>query len=126
MITEVRTRIFALANVVVGLVNKVFYIEAAQGTVFPYATFSQVANPVSRDSASTFEQIYFEIDVFDKTASGVESLAQLIKAKFDNCESAFTLTSYICTRIEREFMRSTKTENIFQITIQYRLELTKT
>lgn len=125
MITEVRTRIFTLANVITGLVNKVFYIEAIQGTAFPYAVFSQVANPVSRDSASMFEEIYFQIDIFDQTASGVEGLTQLVKTKFDDCESAFTLTNYICTRIEREFMRSAKVDNIFQTTLQYRLELTK-
>jgi len=125
MITEVRNKIFALANTVVGLVNKVFYVEAIQGTTFPYAVFSQVSNPASRDSASRFEEIYFQISVFAKTASLVESLAALVVAKFDDCETSFILASYWCTRIEKEFTRSDKNEDVFQITIQYKLDLTK-
>lgn len=125
MITEVRNKIYSLGNAVTGLSGKFFFIQAAQSTAYPYGVFSQVANPMTRDSSSKFEAITFQVDLFGKTIAALEALEALVKQKFDDCESTFTLTNYKCTRIEREFTHSDFTNEVFQITIQYKLDLTK-
>ena len=125
MITEVRTKIFTLGSAIAGLTGGFYYLEAPQNTARPYAVFSLIANPTSRDTASRFEEIYFQINLYGDSLTALETIENLTKQKFDDCESSFTLTAYHCDRIERELTRNAKYERIFQLTIQYKLELTK-
>lgn len=125
MITEVRARIFTLGSAIAGLTGGFYYLEAPQKTEKPYAVFSLIANPTSRDTASRFEEIYFQINLYGDELAALETIENLTKQKFDDCEDAFTLTTFHCDRIERQLTRNAKFDKIFQLTIQYKLELTK-
>lgn len=125
MIAEVRNRIYSLGSAITGLGGRFYYIEAPQGVTKPYAVFSLITNPTSRDTTTRFEEIYFQINLYGDSLTALETIENLTKQKFDDCESAFTLTTYHCDRIERELTRNAKYERVFQLTIQYKLELTK-
>jgi hypothetical protein len=125
MITEVRNKIYSLGSAVVGLGGRFYYVEAPQGSPKPYAVFSLITNPTYRDTASRFEEIYFQINLYGESLAALETIEKLIKDKFDDAESVFTLTAYHCDRIERELTRNAKFDTVFQLTIQYKLELTK-
>ncbi|WP_448509299.1 tail completion protein gp17 [Immundisolibacter sp.] len=125
MITEVRNRIYALGSGVTGLSGRFYFMEAPQNTTQPFATFSFITNVASRDSATKFENITFQIDIFGNTLTTIETIEHAIKVTFDEAENVFTLNNYHCDRIEREITNVAKYDNTFQITVQYRLELTK-
>lgn len=125
MITEVRNKIYSLGSAVTGLSGRFYFIEAPQKCSDPYAVFSFVANTFSRDTGSKFEEIYFQINLYGETLSALETIEQLTKQKFDDAEDDFTLTDYHCDRIERQLTRSAKYDKLFQLTLQYKLELTK-
>jgi hypothetical protein len=125
MITEVRNKIYSLGSAITGLSGRFYYLEAPQGVAKPYAVFSLIANPTSRDTASRFEEIYFQINLYGDSLSTLETIENLTKQKFDDSESDISLTAYHCDRIERELTRNAKYDTVFQITIQYKLELTK-
>jgi len=125
MITEVRKKIYSLGSAITGLSGRFYYLEAPQGCPKPYAVFSLITNPVTRDTCSTFEDIYFQINLYGESLTALETIENLTKQKFDDSESSFSLTAYHCNRIERELTRNAKYDTVFQITIQYKLELTK-
>lgn len=125
MITEVRNKIYSLGSAITGLSGRFYYLEAPQDVVKPYAVFSLITNPTYRDTASRFEEIYFQINIFGETLTALETIENLTKQKFDDAESVFTLAAYHCDRIERELTRNAKFDTVFQLTIQYKLELTK-
>lgn len=125
MITEVRTKIFTLGSSVTGLTGGFYYLEAPQKTAKPYAVFSSVANPVSRDTASKFEEIYWQVNLYGEDLTALELIAKKFREEFEDSESSWSLTAYHLDRIEFESSREAKYEKIFQITQQYKLELTK-
>ena len=125
MIAEVRNKIYTLGSAITGLSSRFYYLEAPQNTPKPYAVFSLIANPASRDTVTKFEEIYFQINLYGDSLSALETIENLTKQKFDDCESTFTLSGYHCDRIERELTRNAKYDRVFQLTIQYKLELTK-
>ena len=125
MITEVRNKIYSLGSAVTGLSGRFYYLEAPQGTPKPYAVFSQVANPQTRDTASKFEDIYFQINHYGVSASALETIAKASRAAFEDSESGWSLSEYHLDRIEFQLSRDGKLDEVFQITHQYKLELTK-
>lgn len=125
MITEVRTKIFTLGSAVAGLTGGFYYLEAPQTTAKPYGVFSLVANPVSRDTASKFEEIYWQANLYGNDLSALETISKSFREAFEDSEASWSLTSYHLDRIEFEFSREAKYDKIFQITQQYKLELTK-
>lgn len=125
MITEVRTNIYSLGSAITGLSGRFYYLEAPQGVAKPYAVFSQVTNTQDRDTASKFEEIYFQINHYGENAAALETIAKASRAAFEDSESSWSLTEYHLDRIEFQLSREAKFEDVFQITHQYKIELTK-
>lgn len=125
MIPAVRSGIYALGTTITGLTGGFWWIEAPQETVKPYAVFSQVADPPERDTTTKFENIYFQINFYAASASALETIVTAGKAKFEDSESTLSISGYNVDRIERQFTRDQKLDEVFQTTIQYKLELTK-
>lgn len=125
MITEVRTKIFTLGSAIAGLSGRFYYLEAPQGAAKPYAVFSQVTNTQDTDTASKFEEIYFQINHYGLSASVLETIAKASRSAFEDSESGWSLSEYHLDRIEFQLSRESKNGDVFQITHQYKLELTK-
>lgn len=125
MIAEIRTGIYTLGAAITGLTGGFWWLEAPQGTAFPYAVFSQVTHIQDRDTASKFEEIYFQINHYANSAAALETIAKASKAKFEDSENDWTLTEYHLDRIEFQLSRESKNGDVFQTTHQYKLELTK-
>ena len=121
MLTELRTAI--AGKTITGLTGGLWYLEAS-GKSFPYAVFSFVSNPVSRDSAMSFEDYYLQINLYDTDGSRIETVRKAITDTFDDSEATFSLANYHFERIDRQFARAFKVEKIYQIVIQYKIELT--
>lgn len=125
MITEIRNKIYSLGSVITGLSGKFYYLEAPQSTKRPYAVFSLVTNTQERDTASKFEEIYFQINHYGENAAALETIAKASRAKFEDSESGWSLSEYHLDRIEFQLSRDAKFGDVFQITHQYKIELTK-
>jgi len=125
MNTELRVALYNRAKDATGLTGGLWYVEAPQSSVYPYAVFSFVNNPFSRDSASKFEEYYLQINIYSDSEAEIETVKDNLIALLDDSESNYTLTSWYFDRIEREFAIPRKLDDIFQISIQYRIELTK-
>lgn len=126
MIPELRTAIAKVGKTITGLSQKFYFMEAPRQSN-KYAVFSQVSNPASRDTASKFEEVYININYYAESAAEVETLAEAGKDKFDDSEALLNpeLTDYYLDRIERQFTRDQKNDDVFMISHQYKLELTK-
>lgn len=125
MITEVRNKIYSLGSAVTGLSGRFYYLEAPQGAAKPYAVFSQVTNTQDTDTASKFEEIYFQINHYGENAAALETIAKNSRAAFEDSEASWSLTEYHLDRIEFQLSRESKNGDVFQTTHQYKLELTK-
>ena len=125
MNSELRKAIYNLGKNITGLNGGFWYIEAPQKTPFPYAVFSFVSNPFSRDTASKFEDYYLQINIYDKSASNIETIKYNFTNTFDDSESNFSLNSWLFERIERQFAIGRKIDKTFMISLQYKIELTK-
>lgn len=127
MIPELRIAIFNIGKSITELSQRFYSKEAPRDVDNPYAVFSQVTNPASRDTKTKFEDVYININYYDSTEAGVEAAAEAGKAKFDDSEVLFNaeLSEYHLDRIERQFSRDGKFEDLFMISHQYKLELTK-
>ena len=125
MITEVRNNIYTLGAAITGLSGRFYAVEAPQNADYEYAVFSYVSNNQTRDSASKFEEIYFQINHYGKTLATLETIAKASRAKFEDSESSWSLSEYHLDRIEFQLSRESKLGDVFQITHQYKLELTK-
>jgi hypothetical protein len=126
MIPELRTALAKVGKTITGLSQKFYFMEAPRQSN-KYAVFSQVANPASRDTATKFEDVYLNINYYAESAAEVETLAEAGKDKFDDSEDLIRaeLTDYYLDRIERQFTRDQKNDDVFMISHQYKLELTK-
>lgn len=125
MITEVRNKIYSLGSAVTGLSGRFYYLEAPQSAAKPYAVFSQVTNTQDTDTASKFEEIYFQINHYGENAAALETIAKNSRAAFEDSEASWSLTEYHLDRIEFQLSRESKNGDVFQTTHQYKLELTK-
>lgn len=126
MIPELRKAIFNIGKTIPGLSGRFYFTEAPRNVEYPYAVFSQVANTNSRDTASQFEDIFININFYDESAAGAESISDAGKVVFDDSESAFSaeLTDNFLDRIERQLTRDQKLDDVFMVSLQYKLELT--
>lgn len=124
MITELREQIATKGNSILELSGGFWYLEAPQKVSYPYSVFSFIDAVSSRDSASKFEQFYLQINIYDEDGENIEIIKEEIINEFDDSESDFTLSEYFFDRIERQFVKPIST-NVFQIAIQYKIDLTK-
>lgn len=125
MISDLRKAIAKRLEKTPALLGGFWYVEAPQKSAYPYAVFSFVTATDERDTASRFETVYLQINVYHKDGAKVETAADLVMSKFDDAESAFNMASYHLERIDRQFRRAMKAEEVFIITIQYKIELTR-
>lgn len=125
MTTELRTAIESKGSLIEGLSERFFYLEAPQKVSFPYSVFSFVTNLPTRDSASKFEDYYLQINLYDKNGIRIELIKERFINEFDDSEASFSLPSYHFDRIERQFAKPLKVDKVFQISFQYKIELTK-
>lgn len=124
MITELREQIAAKGNSITGLTGGFWYLEAPKKCSYPYSVFSFIDNVPSRDSASKFEEYYLQINIYDEDGENIEIIKEKMIAEFDDSEADFNMTDYFFDRIERKFVKPISTD-VFQIAIQYKIELTK-
>jgi len=122
---ELREAIFHILNTVTGLVGYVYYEDAKPGQAYPYAMFFFVDGIGSRDSVSKFEDYYLQINLYHTNGKTLETLVKAVRAALDDKESSFSLTNYFFNRIEWQFTRGLKVDDISQNIIQYKIELTK-
>ncbi len=125
MITELRNKIYSLGSAITGLSGRFYYVEAPQNVLRPYAVFSLVSNSQDRDTASKFEELYFQINHYGENAADLETITKNSRAVFEDSESGWSLTEHHLDRIEFQLSRETKLGDVYQITHQYKLELTK-
>ena len=125
MIPELRKALYEAGKTVNGLSGNFFHLEAPR-KLKKYAVYSQVTNPFSRDSASKFEDVYININYYAESADDVEALSEAGKLVFDDSEALLNtqLNDYYLDRIERQFTRDQKNDDVFMISHQYKLELT--
>jgi hypothetical protein len=124
MTTELREQIATKGNTIAELTGGFWYLEAPQKVSYPYSVFSFVDNISSRDSASKFEEYYLQINIYDEDGENIEIIKEKMISEFDDSETDFNLTDYYFERIDRRFVKPVPTDN-YQITIQYKIELTK-
>lgn len=124
MITELRTQIAAKGNAIPELTGRFWYLEAVEKSAYPYAVFSFITNNLSRDSASKFEEFYLQINIYDEDGENIELIKDKLIYVFDDSEASFLLTDYFFDRIERQLIRAITTD-VYQITLQYKIDLTK-
>ena len=127
MIPELRKAIYDIGKTITGLSSRFYFVEAPRNVGYPYAVFSQVANTNSRDTASDFEDVFININYYAESAAGAEAIAKAGKDKFDDSEALFVpeMIEYHLDRIERQLTRDQKLDDVYMITTQYKLELTK-
>lgn len=125
MNSELRAAIHGKGVSIAGLVGGFWYLEAPASTPYPYCVFSFVTNTISRDSVSKFEDFYLQINIYHNSGTGIEDIAKKIYDALDDSESSFSLASYIFDRIERQFSRPMIIDDVYLITTQYKIELTK-
>lgn len=125
MIAQLRSAIVSIGSGITGLTGGFWYLEASESTKLPYAVLSFVTNTTDRDTANIFEEVYFQINLYDKSGSNIEIIKESILDAFDDSESKFTLVNYKLDRIDRQVIRAMKADRVFQISIQYKISLTK-
>ncbi|HYX06829.1 MAG TPA: hypothetical protein VE912_08870, partial [Bacteroidales bacterium] len=105
MIDELRPAIYTKGSGITGLSGGFFYVEAPQSVTDNYSVFSVVTNTNTRDTATKFEKVFLQINVYSLSALTCETLLERMKDEFDDSEAEFSLTSYHLIRIERNFVR---------------------
>jgi len=125
MNTELRTNIFQIGETITGISGNFYYMEAPKKTDLPYSVFFFVTNPSSRDSVTKFETFFLQINIFDTDAENLELLTKRVREKFDDGEVLFNLPSFHVDRIDHQFSKPLKTDKVYQISMQYKLELSQ-
>ena len=125
--TELRAKITAIGITITGLSGRFYHVEAPQGCPKPYSVYSFYAGSASRDSATKFEQQFMQINHYGENLTELEAIEKSSKNKFEDSEADFAgMTDYHLDRIERlGTPRRAKLGQIWQITEQYKLDLTK-
>lgn len=122
---ELRTAIAKVGMLLSDITGGFWYIEAPAEVSEPYAVFSFLPSSYSRDTASKFEEHYLQINLYDVDGSNAEDLVKQIIAIFEDSEGAIIMPNYVCIAIDRQLMRNAKLDDVFQITIQYKIQLSE-
>ena len=121
---ELREALYTKGAAVTALTGGFWYLEADKA-VYPYAVMSFVTNTNDRDSAVKFETYYLQINIYDTNGKNIETVKEAITTSFDDCESSMTLASWYVIDFSRQFAHAMKVDKVFQISIQYKIELQK-
>lgn len=125
---ELITKIYQIGILIVQLGGRFYHVEPEKKCGWPYAVYSFFANNTDeRDTASKFETLYLQINYYAKDYAQIMAIEESSRNLFDDGENRFSaLTEYHLDRIDRiAIPRRTKLDGIWQITEQYKLELTK-
>ena len=127
MDTEIRTAIYTLTLTASSLTaNNTFWIVAPQELTGAYCVISPTANPVNRDTAKQYEEVYFQFAVYGTSLEDLEDLIDEIKGVWDTGQSAFAalLTNYSLVGLMRSHKKHLKVDDTYwQIVIAYKLEV---
>jgi len=125
MITELRRAIFKVGGSVAGIYNKFYWDEAPKTVTLPYAIATKITGVTDRDTSSEFKDEYIQINIYDRTLTGAETIEADLKTKFYKSEallnSEMTSTTVIGIALQND--RQAKLENVFQISMQYLIKL---
>jgi hypothetical protein len=113
--------------------GKFYFDKAPSGTTGKYASMADVANPVTRDSGSLFEECYFQVSLYEiavtedvGSVAGVNDLWKKCTALFDDCESVLTVENYEVVRFTRlNTIGPRRTEGGWVVIINYLAVLQK-
>lgn len=127
MITKVRTALNTLLKTATGIsASNLYFNDAPPRAVQPYCIFSFTANAVDRDTATEFNDIFIQIDLFGKTLKTVETLEAALKTVLDGVSLSLTLhNSAPLFRISGGVTRKDMSEagNYWRVVMEYKLML---
>ena len=125
MITELRRAIFKVGGSVAGIYNKFYWDEAPKTVTLPYAVATKITGVTDRDTSSEFKDEYIQINIYDRTLTGAETIESALKTKFYKSEALLNaeMTGTTVIGIVLQNDRQAKLENVFQISMQYLIKL---
>lgn len=120
-----RKEIYRIANSISSLTGNVFYVEAPQNCGSTYCVFLPIVNNADRDTGQKFEEQYLQVSLFGKDITALEAIFESVKTKFDDAEASFSVSGWNVDSIDRQNDRTVKNNDVWQIDIQYKIELSK-
>jgi len=106
--------------------SNTFWVKAKQEQTGTYCVLSLISNPLNKDSQKQYEEIFFQISLFGKSLSSLESIESEILDLWDfsstTLKNRFTNFSVVGVgRIARGSLRVE--DDYWHNYIQYKLEL---
>ena len=120
MQNEIRSAIY---NVLESVFSPVYFHEAKQGTEAPYCVFDIVSAPVNRDTATQYEEIYFQFVIYGKSLAGIEADKVILDASLRDPEN-FDFDSFeIVTLIQMMHIKPRIFSGLWQVGSQFKIEV---
>ena len=120
---ELKTAIVALwDNITFTTDTPLYYVEAPQTTDYQYAVFSFFADTYSFDSGNEWEEVYFQIAIYnDNNSSGQVGVTE--SEVIEAFKTTLTTTNYTQIQLVRLNKRYAQSEDdVWQTIIEYRVE----
>lgn len=121
LFTAIMTRYSAvdLSSTLTGLYNTL----APQDAVFPYGTFSLISNVSDWSFSDKYEECLIQFNIFsdESSATVVCNAFELLKTAFDFYE--LSVANYDTVSMIRESAILTKTDDVWQYSVTYRIVL---
>lgn len=127
MNNALRDAIYTTGKTVTGLSATNFrHNNVPQETAYPYCVFKGLVNPISRDSATDFEENHVQFSFYGDVVASIDTLAIALQIKFDYGKANLSVSGYTITKCLREFtIPARKIDNVWQIDLQYNIGISK-
>lgn len=107
--------------------SAIFFIEAPADQVMPYFVISSVTSSVRWDTVTKDDEVYVQINGYEKDLQELEELREEIRALLDNNPGAVTLDApYLVYDISEQLNRVAKLGDVWQFTLQFKITIQKT
>lgn len=108
-----------------GAVTGMYFIEAPQGSVYPYIVYHKITGTPDWTFSEDMENVIIQFNIFDDHSSSttINDIYTKLTALFDWC--SLTITNWDSIYMKRELDNLTKENDIWNYFVQYRLEIQK-
>ncbi len=120
---ELREAIALKGTIIPELTGGLWYLEAPSDVVEPYAVFSFLPANYSRDSANKFQEHFLQINLYDTNFERAEEVQKKLIEILDDSEGSLVMLNYYVIDIRKTLTRNSKLDDVYQLTVQYTIQL---
>ncbi|HEX2866551.1 MAG TPA: hypothetical protein VHO03_05895 [Ignavibacteriales bacterium] len=122
---ELKNELIRIGKTTEGLSGQFYFGHPKNEDKYPYGLLSSVTGVDDEDQEDDYLEEYVQVTLYGEDYELLEASSEDLHGKLQHKEDDFNMTGYNVDQIYREFKKVTENDFIWQIVMQYVIQLTK-